>query len=76
MAADDLEGQVEFIYYVQNVRNLHFYKNTAKIYIFYKNCTEFTLFTKIGPKLTFTFCSKIGLKFSNILSMVDELTIS
>ena len=42
---------------------------------FTKIVPKFTLFTKIGPKLILTFSSKIGSKFSNILSMVDELTI-
>ena len=34
---------------------------------------KFTLLLEIGSKSVFAFCSKIGPKNSNILSMVDEL---
>ena len=36
---------------------------------------KFAFYSKIGSKFIVTFCSKIGPKISNILSMADEVTI-
>ena len=52
------------------------FKNTTEIYIFFENRAEIYTFSKIGSKFILTFCSKIGPKISNILSMTDEVTIS
>ena len=45
-------------------------------FAFFKNRTEFYILLKISLKFTFAFCSKIGPKISNILSMADEVSIS
>ena len=37
--------------------------------------SKFAFCSKIGSKFIVEFCSKIGPKISNILLMVDELTI-
>ena len=52
-----------------------FFENTTEICRFSKIGPKFTLFSKIGSKFIFAFCSKIGPKISNILSMVDEVNI-
>ena len=47
-----------------------FFENTTEIYIFFSKIgPKFTLFSKIGSKFILAFCSKIGPKISNILSM-------
>ena len=53
-----------------------FSKIGPKFTLFSKIGPKFTLFSKIGSKFIIAFCSKIGPKISNILSMEDEVTIS
>ena len=52
-----------------------FFENRTEICTFFENRTKIYFFSKIGSKFTFAFCSKIGPKISNILSMADEVTI-
>ena len=53
-----------------------FSKIRPKFTLFSKIGPKFTLFSKIGSKFILAFCSKIGPKISNIMSMVDGLNLS
>ena len=55
--------------------NYTFSKIGPKFTLFSKIGRTFTLFSKMGSKFILAFCSKIGPKISNILSMVDEVNI-
>ena len=50
-----------------------FFENTTEI--FFENRTEIYTFFEKGLKFILAFCLKIGPKISNILSMVDGLSI-
>ena len=53
-----------------------FLKIGPKFALFLKIGLKFAFYSKIGSKFIVAFCSKIGPKISNVLSVADEVTIS